>query len=141
MLIQTEGALDWCVRDTALMAEQIDHIAEVSRLPNVRIGLIIRRAPATIRAPHGFHIFDSRAVQVGTKTATALIDNPADIATYEALFSELEQMAVFGDWARAELRRIADEHRRTPPQEVGESGTSRTSVGSRTYARAECNST
>lgn len=114
VLIQTEGALDWCVRDAALMAEQIDHVTEVSRLPNVRIGLIIRRTPATILAPHGFHIFDSRAVQVGTKTATALIDNPEDIATYEALFTELDQLAVFGDEARAELRRIADEYRKAP---------------------------
>lgn len=111
VLVQAEGALDWCVRDTALMAEQVDHIIEVSHLPNVRIGLITRRTPATVLAPHGFHIFDGRAVQVGTKTATALIDNPEDIATYAALFSDLERMAVFGDEARAELRRIAGEYR------------------------------
>lgn len=111
VLIQTEGALDWCIRDAALMAEQIDHIIEASRLPNVRIGLILRRTPTTILASHGFHIFDARAVQIGTKTAVALIDNPEDIATYETLFSKLEQMAVFGDEARAELRRIADEYR------------------------------
>lgn len=111
VLIQTEGALDWCVRDSALMAEQVDHITEVSQLPNVRIGLIIRHTPATVLAPHGFHIFDGRAVQVGTKTATALIDNLEDIATYEALFSELERMAVFGDEARAELLRIVGEYR------------------------------
>jgi transcriptional regulator with XRE-family HTH domain len=114
VLIQTEGALDWCVRDAALMAEQIDHIIDVSWLPNVRIGLIIRRTPTTILAPHGFHLFDARAVQVGTKTAVALIDNAEDIATYETLFSKLEQIAVFGDEARAELRRIADEYRRAP---------------------------
>lgn len=124
VLIQTESALDWCVRDATLMAEQIDHITEVSRLPNVRIGLIIRRTPATVLAPHGFHIFDARAVQIGTKTATALIDNPEDIATYEALFIELEQLAVFGDEARAELRRIADEYRRATPSPVSK-GTKR----------------
>lgn len=53
-------------------------------------------------------------MQVGTKTATALIDNPEDITTYEALFSELDQTAVFGDEARTELRRIADEYRQAP---------------------------
>ncbi len=113
VLIQAEGALDWCVHDAVLMTEQIEHIIELSRLPNVRIGLIIRRTPTTIMAPHGFHIFDSRAVQIGTKTAVALIDNPEDIATYEALFSELDRMAVFGDEARTALRRIANEYRRT----------------------------
>lgn len=119
VLIQTEGALDWCVRDAALMAEQIDHIIDVSRLPNVRMGLIIRRTPTTILASHGFHIFDARAVQIGTKTAVALIDNPEDIATYEALFTKLEQMAVFGDKARAKLHHIADEYRQMTPSPVG----------------------
>lgn len=111
VLIQTESALDWCVRDSALMAEQVDHITEVSQLPNVRIGLIIRRTPATVLAPHGFHIFDDRAVMLGTKTATALIDDSDDIITYRALFDDLEQMAVFGDNARSELIRIADGYR------------------------------
>lgn len=111
VLIQTEGALDWCVRDAALMVEQVDHIIEMSQLPNVRIGLIIRRTPASILAPHGFYIFDDRAVMLGTKTATALIDDLDDIATYGALFSELERLAVFGDEARAELNRVADEYR------------------------------
>lgn len=110
-LIQTEGALDWCVGDAALMAEQIDHITQISRSPTVRVGLIIRRTQAAVLAPHGFHIFDSRAVQIGTKTATALTDDPGDLATYETLFSELEHMAVFGDEARAQLQRIADEYR------------------------------
>ena len=111
VLIQAEGALDWCVREPALMVEQISHVVEVSQLPNVRVGLILRRTPATVLAPHGFHIFDGSAVQIGTKTATAVIDDPGDIATYEALFSELECMAVFEDEARTELCRIADEYR------------------------------
>jgi transcriptional regulator with XRE-family HTH domain len=111
VLLQTEGALDWCVRDPALMAEQISYLADVSQLPNVRIGLIRRRTPTTVLAPHGFHIFDGRAVQIGTKTATALIDDADDIATYQALFNELESLAVFGEEAYFELRRIADEYK------------------------------
>jgi hypothetical protein len=91
------------------MAEQIDHIMKVSELPNVRIGLIIQRTPATVLAPHGFHIFDARAVQIGTKTAIALIDDPGDIAVYDLLFCE--RLAVFGDEARVRLQRIAGEYR------------------------------
>lgn len=111
VLIQTEGALDWCIRDATLMAEQIDHINGVNRLPNVRIGVIVRRAPASVLAPHGFHIFDSRVVQLGTKTATALINKREDIDTYEALWSELERMAIWGNGARAVFERIAEEYR------------------------------
>lgn len=111
VLIQTEGALDWCIRDAALMAEQIDRIRELSQLPNVRIGVIVSRTPSRVLAPHGFHIYDRRAVQIGTKTATALIDNQDDIATYEALWGELERMAVWRDEARAVFARIAGEYR------------------------------
>jgi hypothetical protein len=110
VLIETESVLGWCVGDAQLMAKQVDHIAEVSKLSTVRLGLIRRRTPARILAPHGFQIFDSRAVQIGTKTATALTDDPGDIATYETLFSELEPLAFFGDATRTMLYRIADEY-------------------------------
>ena len=55
--------------------------------------------------------FDRRAVQIGTKTATALIDDPPDITTYETLFDNLERLAVFDDDAHAALRRMAAEYR------------------------------
>jgi transcriptional regulator with XRE-family HTH domain len=110
-LIQTEGALLWHVGGPELMAEQIDRLVEVGRLPNVRIGVITHTTPVSFTAGHGFHIYDRQAVQIGTRTATALTSDERDVATYESLFAELERVATFGEDARAVLGRLADRYR------------------------------
>ncbi len=110
-LIQTEGALNWCLRSPTLMAEQVEHIGDLSRLPNVRVGIIPGRMLADVVAPHGFHLYDEAAVQVGTKTATGLLTEPADVTVYVDLFAQLEALAVYDDAARAVLARIAAEYR------------------------------
>jgi transcriptional regulator with XRE-family HTH domain len=99
-LVMSEACLHWHVGSPTLMAEQMDHLAEVSALPNVRLGIIPLRTLSPVFAPHGFDLYDSRGVCIGTKTATALSDNPKDIEEYEALFGELEKIAVFDDRAR-----------------------------------------
>jgi hypothetical protein len=110
-LVMTEAALNWHVDSPALMAAQMEHLLETSRLPQVRLGIIPTRTPARVFAPHGFDIYDSRGVCIGTKTATALTSDASDIADYEALFAELEQMAVYDDEARAVIARVTEEYR------------------------------
>jgi transcriptional regulator with XRE-family HTH domain len=110
-LVMTEAALNWHVGSPELMAEQMEHLVEASRLPNVRLGIIPTRTPARVFAPHGFDMYDSRGVCIGTKTATALTTEANDIADYEALFAELEQMAVYDDEARALITSVAEEYR------------------------------
>jgi transcriptional regulator with XRE-family HTH domain len=110
-LVMTEAALNWHVGSPALMAEQMEHLIEASQLPNVRLGIIPTRTPARVFAPHGFDVYDARGVCIGTKTATALTTEASDIADYEALFAELEQMAVYDDEARALITRVAEEYR------------------------------
>jgi len=39
---------------------------------------------------------------------TALSTNPRDVAEYDALFAELERIAVFGDQAREVINQVAD---------------------------------
>jgi hypothetical protein len=56
-------------------------------------------------------MYDSRGVCIGTKTTTALTTEASDIADYDALFTELEQMAVYDDEARALITRVAEEYR------------------------------
>lgn len=113
VLIQTEGALDWCYGSAAIMAEQLDHMVEVSRRPNVTLGIIPHRTPATVQPLHGFHIFDERAVHFGTSSGAALIGDQADIEEYVAKFNLLAELAVYGDQARELLTRIADEYRQS----------------------------
>lgn len=107
-----EGAVKWRAGSPELMIEQLRRIAEVSELPNVRVGLIPWRTEAAVFPIHGFTVYDDRMVIVGTWTATASMTDPRDIAEYVELFTALEEIAVFGDEARAELERIAADYER-----------------------------
>jgi hypothetical protein len=48
---------------------------------------------------------------LGTITATALLNEPRDIAAYTDLFDCLEELAVCGDRARLILAAVADRYR------------------------------
>lgn len=111
--VMTEGALRWRPGPPELMVEQIQHIVEVSRRPNVRVGVIDWRieAPPGLFPGHEVHMYDDRLVIVGIETATAHIEDPRDIAVYQQLFARLEGVAAFGEDGRAILERIADDYR------------------------------
>jgi hypothetical protein len=110
-LVMTEGALRWQAGSAALMAAQLDHLAQESRRPNMRIGVIPWTRPVRVFPGHEFHLYDHRLVLVGIETALATITDPADISTYVDLFTELERLADFGDAARQTLARIAADYR------------------------------
>ena len=60
---------------------------------------------------HGFSIYDSRAVIVGTRVATAFLTDSQDVAEHEKLFAELEALADWDAAAREHLGRIAADFR------------------------------
>jgi transcriptional regulator with XRE-family HTH domain len=110
-LLMTEGALRWQAGGPAVMAEQLDRIAEISRLPHVRVGVIPWAAPAGVFPLHGFSIYDDRAVIVGTRVATAFLTEPEDVTEHVKLFGALEALAAWDDAARDHLSRIAADFR------------------------------
>jgi transcriptional regulator with XRE-family HTH domain len=111
--VMTEGALRWRAGSASLMAAQIQHIIDISRLPNVRVGIVPWRieAPPGLMPGHEVHIYDDRLVIVGIQTATANIQDPRDIEVYRQLFTEIESIAIFGDAGREELEAIASGYR------------------------------
>lgn len=111
--VMTEGALRWRAGPAAMMAAQMDHIAGVSHLPSVRVGVVpwTTEAPPGVFPGHEVHIYDDRMVIVGIETATANIQDPRDIAVYLDLFQAVEAIAVFGGEARRVLARIAADYR------------------------------
>ena len=109
--VLTAGALGWRVGEPVVMARQLEHIAEVSRQPHVRIGVIPWGVETTVFPPCGFDLYDEHTVVVGVVGGSAYYNDPADVARYVAMSSALERLALFGDEARAELRRIADKYR------------------------------
>jgi hypothetical protein len=110
--VMTEGALRWRTAGVD-MAAQVEHIAEISRRPNVRVGVVPWTAtvPTGLFPGHEVHIYDDRLVIVGIGSATASIQDPRDIAVYVDLFERLVAIAAWDDEARAHLERIATEHR------------------------------
>lgn len=109
--IITEGALRWQVDNPGLMVEQLEHIIEVAAMPNVRVGIIPHTTPAQVFPQEGFNMYDTRAVIIGTTTATATITDSGDLGVYDKLFGEFEVLASFGADAVRELDRIAADYR------------------------------
>ncbi len=111
VLLQTEGALRWNLGGPAIMVEQLERIITAIDRPNVSLGVIPWQASADVLPLHGFHLYDRRAVVVGTRSGTAIIGDRREVEDYETLFAKLEQLAVFSEDAREVLSRIADEYR------------------------------
>ncbi len=105
--ILTEAALRWRFCPDDVMAAQAAHIASLSTLSNVRIGVIPLTARPGDIPLHGYEIFDERLVTIGLEHATVAVTDPRDIATYLQLFEVMANAAEFGEAARARLGTIA----------------------------------
>ncbi|MGH3998524.1 MAG: DUF5753 domain-containing protein, partial [Pseudonocardiaceae bacterium] len=110
-LVQTEGSLRWQARSPGIMAEQLEYLIELSRAPNVDLGVIEWRTPVEIFQNTAFHLYDEAAVVIGTRDGTAIITDHTRLADYRGLFDELADLASFGDAGRHTLQRIADDYR------------------------------
>jgi transcriptional regulator with XRE-family HTH domain len=110
-LIMTEGALRWQAVNPAVMIGQLGHIAEISQRAGVRLGIIPWTIPVAVFPVSGFHIFDSRAVVIGTDAATAFFTDPQDVSAYEKLWGELEALASWDAEAREHVERITADYR------------------------------
>lgn len=116
VFVQAEGAFRWQLGSADVMATQLDYMAELAtRSDRVKLGIVPWTTPARTSALHGFHLYDRRAVTVGTETAYAIMTEEYDVAVYDELFAEYERLAVFGADAAALLRRIAEEYRDLGP--------------------------
>jgi len=111
VFVMAEGALRWNMGGAHVMLDQLDHLVQISRQPNVHLGIIPFTTPATVPALHAFTIYDSRAVLLGTQSATAIITDQRNVADYEDHWKELEPLVSWGDEARAVIERTAADYR------------------------------
>ena len=117
--VLTEGALRTWPGTPGVMLAQLDKIASVSTLENVRLGVV----PWSVAVPyfplHGFAVYDGTAVTVETFTSELTVDDEADVATYTAIFDAFDVAAIRGDAMRELLERIAEDYRQqvdSPPR-------------------------
>ncbi|MGJ5897867.1 XRE family transcriptional regulator [Streptomyces sp. V2] len=109
--ILTEQAARWAIVPELAMTVQIDHLASLSRLPNINLGVI----PIGTLMPRGpmntFTIYDERLVTVENFTGRMVFRDARDISEHLAVFSEFERQARFGDEARSLLREWSNAYR------------------------------
>ncbi|TDU76251.1 helix-turn-helix transcriptional regulator [Streptomyces sp. KS 21] len=113
----TEPVLRWRIVSSARMAEQIDRLLFLSRLPNIGIHIVPLSARQEDIANHAFVIRDDRTVTVETVHAEIVVTDPRDVALYVRKFEGFTSVALSGDAMRSLLEAIRDEFLRE--QETG----------------------
>jgi transcriptional regulator with XRE-family HTH domain len=103
----TEAVLRWRILPPAMLASQLDRLISVSRLPNVRIGIILLSAPQTDFPGTPFCIFDERLVTVETPHAEIVTTDPRDVGTYVAKFDGFVNVALHGDPMREHIEQVS----------------------------------
>ena len=109
--ITTSGAIGWRVGSPVVMAQQVEHLLDVSRRPNVALGIIAWGAEVSVFPPCGFDLYDERTAVVGVVGGAAYYTDPDDVAKYVTMLAELRNIAVFGDAARDTLAAMANRYR------------------------------
>ncbi|MCA1693471.1 MAG: helix-turn-helix domain-containing protein [Actinobacteria bacterium] len=107
----TEGALRWHVGSPQTMAGQVEHLAGIAELPNVRLGIIPWTRATDRPVLHPFQIYDERAVMLSTETATALLTDAREVGDFGRRFDLYAAFAEYDDAAREVFARIAGEYR------------------------------
>ncbi|MEV2276251.1 helix-turn-helix transcriptional regulator [Nocardiopsis sp. NPDC049922] len=106
----TEAALRWRLGDAMTMKAQMDRLANLSTLGNVRLGLL----PWSVFVPqvpkNGFTVLDDREVAVESFTTHRSISEPRDIRFYLEIFQMYADAAIHDDEARAFLAELTREH-------------------------------
>lgn len=109
----TESAARWPLCPPGVMALQLDRLVSLSKLPNVRIGVL----PLTTQVSHGpmqtFVTYDKHLVTVELFTGLLVLRDPKDIEYHHTLFDFFSSHALWDDAAHGFLGELADTYRTT----------------------------
>lgn len=101
--ILTEQAIRWPVVGPLALAEQMDRLASLTYLPNVRIGVIPMGVPTPKVPLNTFTIYDASLVTIETTAGSLVLRDGRDIQCHLDEFSRLEECVLFGESARGKL--------------------------------------
>jgi transcriptional regulator with XRE-family HTH domain len=107
----TETALRWQLCEPSVMAVQLDRLVSLSRLPNVRIGVLPFGVQIGEGPYHTFVIYDQHIVTIELFTGRLVLRDPKDIDHYHALASFFGGHALWKNEARDFIGGIADRYR------------------------------
>ncbi|GAA1608003.1 helix-turn-helix transcriptional regulator [Nonomuraea maheshkhaliensis] len=109
----TEAALRLRPGTPRLLLAQLDRVASLSTLENVRIGLIPQDGEALVCPSNGFTLYESDGsagdsfVEVEVTHMRLTVRDADDIATYHRQWSVLAAMAIYDDAARQFLAKLS----------------------------------
>ncbi|MEV4875437.1 helix-turn-helix domain-containing protein [Streptomyces cyaneofuscatus] len=98
--ILTEQAVKWPILPPLAMAMQLDRLASVSRLPNVRLGVLPLAGHIPERPLNTFTVYDRRLATVETGTGALMLRDRRDVNTYRDDFDRYEGYAVWDEGCR-----------------------------------------
>jgi transcriptional regulator with XRE-family HTH domain len=96
-----EQCLHTNVGGADIMADQLERLLELLRLPRLRIGIIPFDAPYRVPLDNGFWLMDDALVQFDTYSMEMSLVRPDEIELYGRAFERLAALAVYGAEARA----------------------------------------
>ncbi len=96
-----ESLLSTGVGGCEVMADQLQHLTEVARLPNVSLGVVPARPNRETWPVEDFWIYDNTQVNVELVSGYLTITQPGEVAMYAQAFSSLANLAVYGSAARS----------------------------------------
>lgn len=103
VLLEEQALRTWFgTADT--QAHQLEHLLEITAMPNVALGVIPLMAERQAVASAGFWIFDDALVALETPTASIEVTQPHEIQLYTRMFDVLMNNARYGNDARELIR-------------------------------------
>jgi hypothetical protein len=98
--ILTESAIRWRLCPPVVLALQLDRLVSISRLPNVRIGILPLNAQVQEGPYNTFVTYDRKLVTVELFSGRLALRDPKDIGHYRVLFDFFATSALWGENAR-----------------------------------------
>jgi hypothetical protein len=93
------------------MAMQVDRLASISLLPNIRLGVIPLDGHTPVGPLNTFTVYDKRIATVETQTGAMVFRDHRDVTAYLTEFTQYEGLALFGDQCRERLTEWANRFR------------------------------
>jgi transcriptional regulator with XRE-family HTH domain len=109
-VVMGEQALHTKVGGAEVMTEQLRHVLDLLRFPQLRIGIVPSDAPYRVPLHSGFWILDEALIQFETYTAELSLTRPDEIATYARAFERLAALAVYGRDVRKAVAAAISSH-------------------------------
>ncbi|MFI6152931.1 helix-turn-helix domain-containing protein [Kitasatospora sp. NPDC051170] len=116
IFLLSEMAVRWPLIPAPAMAMQLDRLISVSRLPNVRLGVIPLGGLMPVAPMDTFTIYDASLVTIETTSGVLALRDSKDVAMHLEAFATMERYALFDEEARSLLLRWSDDFRGSDQQ-------------------------